>query len=163
MLIELPVKGFPQSIALGVKDLSQRRVQPLPSINDGTSDVPSSFNADFIAIPPQGTAALFVQFTGLSANPVESWHWLFGDDMSTSNVQNPTHVFTQPGQYTVSLTATGLGGVNSVTKIHYITVYPPVVAEFSAIPLTGTAPLTVDFTDLTQGNPTGWTWDFGDV
>jgi len=37
------------------------------------------------------------------------------------------------------------------------------VADFSAAPLTGDAPLSVDFTDLSEGtNLTSWAWDFGD-
>lgn len=35
-------------------------------------------------------------------------------------------------------------------------------ADFSASPLSGTAPLTVQFSDLSAGNPTSWNWDFGD-
>ena len=35
-------------------------------------------------------------------------------------------------------------------------------AAFSADTTTGTAPLTVSFTDNSTGNPTSWNWDFGD-
>ncbi len=35
-------------------------------------------------------------------------------------------------------------------------------AEFSAAPQSGTAPLTVQFTDQSTGNVTAWYWDFGD-
>jgi PKD repeat protein len=35
-------------------------------------------------------------------------------------------------------------------------------ADFSATPRSGTAPLTVNFTDRSTGSPTGWEWDFGD-
>ncbi|HON81316.1 MAG TPA: PKD domain-containing protein [Methanoregulaceae archaeon] len=35
-------------------------------------------------------------------------------------------------------------------------------ADFTASPLSGNAPLTVQFTDLSSGNPAGWTWLFGD-
>ena len=34
-------------------------------------------------------------------------------------------------------------------------------ANFSATPLTGCAPLVVNFTDLSTGNPTVWRWDLG--
>ncbi|MDT8394783.1 MAG: PKD domain-containing protein [Bacteroidales bacterium] len=36
------------------------------------------------------------------------------------------------------------------------------LAEFSATPLSGVAPLNVSFTDLSTNNPTSWQWDFGD-
>jgi hypothetical protein len=36
------------------------------------------------------------------------------------------------------------------------------VAEFAATPLWGRAPLAVAFTDLSLGDVTGWSWDFGD-
>jgi len=35
------------------------------------------------------------------------------------------------------------------------------VAEFSGTPLTGSDPLSVTFTDLSTGSPTGWNWYFG--
>ncbi|MDI6720443.1 MAG: DUF2341 domain-containing protein [Methanomicrobiales archaeon] len=41
------------------------------------------------------------------------------------------------------------------------TAAPPVTA-FTATPLAGLAPLTVQFTDLSIGGPTSWLWTFGD-
>ncbi len=38
----------------------------------------------------------------------------------------------------------------------------PPVTDFSASPLSGPAPLTVNFTDLSTQNPTSWFWSFGD-
>ncbi len=35
-------------------------------------------------------------------------------------------------------------------------------ADFSGDPTSGYAPLTVQFTDLSTGSPTSWSWDFGD-
>ncbi len=35
-------------------------------------------------------------------------------------------------------------------------------ASFSVTPTSGTAPLTVAFTDTSTGNPTSWAWEFGD-
>ncbi|WP_202911352.1 PKD domain-containing protein [Segeticoccus rhizosphaerae] len=37
----------------------------------------------------------------------------------------------------------------------------PPVASFTASPTSGTAPLTVTFTDTSTGSPTSWAWDFG--
>jgi PKD repeat protein len=36
------------------------------------------------------------------------------------------------------------------------------VAAFSGTPTSGSRPLAVDFTDLTNNTPTSWAWDFGD-
>jgi hypothetical protein len=36
------------------------------------------------------------------------------------------------------------------------------VADFTGTPLTGTAPLSVTFTDASTNTPTSWAWDFGD-
>ena len=36
------------------------------------------------------------------------------------------------------------------------------VADFTGTPLTGPAPLNVQFTDTSTGSPTSWSWDFGD-
>jgi PKD repeat protein len=38
----------------------------------------------------------------------------------------------------------------------------PLDAEFSASSTIGTNPITIDFTDLSSGNPTSWSWSFGD-
>jgi PKD repeat protein len=39
---------------------------------------------------------------------------------------------------------------------------PVLTADFLAAPVSGTAPLTVSFTDMTTGNPKYWTYNFGD-
>jgi PKD repeat protein len=46
----------------------------------------------------------------------------------------------------------------------YISVTLPTspTADFSASPTTGSTPLAVSFTDSSSGNPTDWSWDFGD-
>lgn len=51
-----------------------------------------------------------------------------------------------------------LSGNNFMLK----TVRTPLKADFIARPTSGPAPLTVAFSDLSTGNPSGWSWDFGD-
>jgi PKD repeat protein len=59
--------------------------------------------------------------------------------------------------------ATNASGSNTITLANYITASPPsVVADFSGAPTSGQAPLSVNFSDLSSGNPTSWSWDFGD-
>lgn len=115
--------------------------------------------ANFSATPTSGKASLSVAFTDLSTGTNTAWAWTFGDG-GTSTAQNPTHVYSTPGLYTVTLTTTGAGGSNTVTKTDYIHVAP--VADFSGDTLTGPLPLTVNFTDSSSGTNTAWSWSFGD-
>ncbi len=127
----------------------------------GERETASPPAAAFTATPTAGLAPLTVQFTDLSGGRPTSWHWDFGDGTS-STTQNPQHTYTTPGTYTVTLTATNEYGSDTETKTDYITVYGPVTAQFTANVTGGTAPLAVQFTDLSTGGPTSWLWDFGD-
>jgi PKD repeat protein len=73
-------------------------------------------------------------------------------------------VYDAPGTYTVTLTVTNAGGFDSETKSSYITVVDPPttgpIPEFTASPISGTAPLNVAFTDMSTGTVTTWEWDF---
>ncbi|KAF5036268.1 PKD domain protein [anaerobic digester metagenome] len=118
--------------------------------------------AAFSANVTTGTAPLAVQFTDASTNEPTSWSWTFGDG-GTSMLQSPGHTYAAAGTYTVSLTATNAAGSDAETKTGYITVtVPPPVADFSAIPTSGTAPHVVQFTDTSTNGPTSWAWTFGD-
>jgi len=119
--------------------------------------------ADFSAHPRYGTAPLTVQFTDTSLHVPTSWKWDFGDGQGSS-VQNPPHIYTGPGHYTVKLTASNNRGSDTETKQRHIYVMPgPLHADFTARPMSGTAPLTVQFTDTSSGDPTFWIWRFGDT
>jgi len=77
--------------------------------------------ADFSAIPTTGGSPLAVQFTDISAGGPTSWSWSFGDG-GTSTLRSPSHSYTTPGTYTVSLTARNSCGADTETKIGYVTV-----------------------------------------
>ena len=97
---------------------------------------------------------LSVSFTDTSTNTPVSWLWEFGDS-TTSNVQNPTHLYAFTGTYTVRLTVTNADGTNSLQQS--VLVIPP-VAQYGFSP----SGLSVSFTDTSLNNPTNWLWDFGD-
>lgn len=78
--------------------------------------------ADFSADAFSGVESLTVQFTDLSANTPTAWDWDFGDGSAHGNTQNPSHTYSVPGTYTVSLTATNAAGNDTETKVGYITV-----------------------------------------
>jgi PKD repeat protein len=77
--------------------------------------------ADFTADLTSGPVSLTVNFTDQSTGDITSWSWDFGDE-ATSTEQNPSHTYTDPGTYTVSLTVTGPAGSDTNTKADYIKV-----------------------------------------
>lgn len=103
------------------------------------------------------------QTTVGSGGVLTTWLWKFGDG-STSNVQNPTHMYATDSAYTVTLiVTTDKGCIDSVTKT--VTVFPNPVAKFTSPDTTGCWPLCVQFNDLStikSGTIVGWQWDFGD-
>ena len=77
------------------------------------------------------------------------------------------HVYTNAGTYTVNLTATrvcsdGTSRQSTISKQVVVDPESPPVADFSASPTSGVAPLTVTFTDLSSSNVLSWSWQFGD-
>ena len=116
--------------------------------------------AVFTANVTEGNAPLAVRFINQSAGNVTAWLWDFGDG-TTSTEQSPTHLYTAAGAYTVSLNASNAYGYNISTPTT-ITVLEPLVANFTASTTTGPAPLVVQFSDVSAGNPTAWLWSFGD-
>ncbi|MFC1715522.1 cohesin domain-containing protein [Candidatus Poribacteria bacterium] len=77
--------------------------------------------ADFSASrAPDSEGALVVSFTDLSRKDPTSWWWDFGDG-GTSDLQNPTHIYDEPGEYKVSLTIAYPTGAD--TKVNLIRVF----------------------------------------
>ena len=116
--------------------------------------------AAFSSSTNSGITPLTVNFTDTSTNVPTSWAWDFGDG-GTDTVQNPTHVYTTPGSYTVTLTATNSAGSNAVIA-GMNALIPAPVAGFTLTPSSGVFPLPVSFTDTSTNSPTSWAWDFGD-
>ncbi|MDD1703570.1 MAG: DUF2341 domain-containing protein, partial [Methanoregula sp.] len=119
--------------------------------------------AAFSAAATSGDAPLTVQFSDASTGSSTTWAWDFNNDgVTDSTSPNPTYTYSVPGTYSVSLTVSNVAGSNSVTKTDYITATTPSppTAAFSADVVTGTAPLTVSFTDESVGGVTAWAWDF---
>lgn len=104
-----------------------------------------------------------IVFTDESTSSPVSWLWNFGDG-TTSTAQNISHTYTANGNYTVSLKVTNsTGSFWTRTKTNYITIAAAPEVDFSAVPVAGYAPLTIQFTDLSRlGGASEWLWDFGD-
>lgn len=94
-----------------------------------------------------------IQFTDNSSNAT-SWNWSFGDGGS-SNVQNPSHSYSNPGLYTVSLT---INGSLSETKTDYITVLPNRGSPYT---LTDGGNFEVNPADFANEALSGSSWERG--
>lgn len=88
-----------------------------------------------------------------------SYSWDFGDG-NKSTEKSPSHAFAAIGTFTVSLTATGEGGTNSISKTIDVMAIPP-QADFIMDKSTAEVGEPVTFTNLSE-NATSYEWDFGD-
>jgi gliding motility-associated-like protein len=125
-------------------------VYPVPVIQFGPFD--------------KGCSPLCTNFTDSSTmvnGLITKWFWNLGDN-STSSVPHPTHCYTLPGTYDVSLTViSDKGCMNSKTIDELVSVYPTPKADFSASPQPTTIfNPTIFFKDLSNNNPISWQWTF---
>lgn len=113
--------------------------------------------ANFSGTPTSICAGQSVAFTDLSTNAPTGWLWNFGD-ATTSTLQNPSHVYTTAGNYTVTLTATNGNGSDPHTLTNYITVNPIPAITSTKVNSTNCSP--VNGTMTISGTGTGvvnWT------
>ena len=101
--------------------------------------------------------------TGNVTDPIINWFWNFGDG-SSSSTQNPNHIYSVPGTYSVNLTVTTNGGCtnNNSSAPIIVNAYPRPVAAF-AINL---ALLNLPYDILVCTNQStgaiSYNWNFGD-
>ncbi len=122
------------------------------------------------ADPTEGIAPLEVAFMGSASTDdvaITSYSWDFKDG-ATSTEEDPTHTFTTPGTYEVSLTVEDEEGLTDTASITIEVAEPPneaPVASASASPTMGQAPLLVYFTGSSSTDDeaiTSYMWDFKD-
>ncbi len=123
----------------------QKPVISFPTLpSAGCLPYPYTFNADIIA-----------------ADSVISYLWQFGDG-TTSTEKTPSHVYTQQGAYTVTLTITTSTGCTETYALpDAIKVGTKPVASFTAAPLDVCASQPIQFFNTSQ-NVDNWLWLFGD-
>ena len=85
-------------------------------------------NANFTFTPENPTTIDTIQFTDISIDAdgtIVSWSWDFGDGIGTSNEQNPTYQYLNPGTYSLILTVTDDNlATDTITK--EINITPPI-------------------------------------
>jgi PKD repeat protein len=135
-----------------------------PRVTATRTTAAPTLSAGFTAAPVSGQVPLSVQFTDTSSGNPASWAWDFGDG-GTSTLENPSHTYTLPGLFGVRLTVRSGSGSDTEYRNQVVTVTETAQAPdaiFTASSLSGIAPLAVQFTDRSTGNPTSWAWAFGD-
>ncbi len=131
-------------------------------------DIPQ---ANFITTPEQSCPPYFAIFNGNNSNanvvnPTYSWDFngdgIYGDD----SIAKPTHLFDSSGVFSVSLIIESEFGCPDTFSIgNYITIWPvPDAGEYHIPPDEQISLINSDvqFVDTTSGNPTWWSWNFGD-
>jgi gliding motility-associated-like protein len=142
------------------------------TINDGCSP-PVQTTATLIVSPvpvigftPHNAAACIPESVNFAdtANliPGATYLWNFGDGTTSTDI-NPSHVYTNPGQYSVMLTIiTAQGCSNTLSLTNIVTAYALPTADFT-VPqeLSLDEAALIHFNNLSSGSD-AWNWDFGD-
>jgi PKD repeat protein len=123
------------------------------------------------ATPTSGKAPLTVSFGSAGTTDpdgtVAAYDWDFGDGSPHSSSTSPTHRYDTVGTFTARLTVTDdlYATASITTTITTLTNVAP-LAHASGTPISGTAPLTVNFSSAGSTDPDGtvvfYVWNFGD-
>lgn len=95
-----------------------------------------------------------VAFTNTSTDNFNCYYWEFGDG-GTSTFENPTHIYTGGGSFTVCLFVSNPYGSDSSCVEVLLPLAPEALWSSAGDPV-------VTFTDLSANTPTSWSWNFGD-
>jgi PKD repeat protein/C1A family cysteine protease len=116
-----------------------------------------------------GDAPLTVRLDGSSStspvgNAITGYFWTFGDGASASAAL-VDHTYQSPGQYAATLTVTDSQNNTGTKSVSIVVSNPPPTVSFTANPVSGNLPLTVNF-DATACNDSNgiasYAWSFGD-
>lgn len=130
---------------------------------DGTNGITKTafitvYPSPVASFTPSTTSACVpseIHFTDRSTSSegtITNWLWNFGDG-ETSTEQNPSHIYTTPGFYTVSLRVTSSTGCEAAsTRVRLIRIVSGVEANFTATtPETCNPPYVVNFLNQSSG------------
>ena len=125
-----------------------------------TGTTPPNCQAAYTAFP-DSTNPLTIHFMDQTVGNPTSWLWSFGDN-TTSTLANPTHTYAQSGIYVVTLSVYCSNTQSSFTDTIFISGGPSgCQAAFTSYP-DSTNPSLIYFYNQSTGNPTSYSWDFGD-
>jgi PKD repeat protein len=111
-----------------VENENQEASDYWPALTFAVVTVTDPLLSNFTANITAGITPLTVQFTDSSIGDPSAWSWSFGDGV-TSTEQHPTHTYTVPGNYTVTLSINS--GADTCTKLNHIKVTPVLFGDAS--------------------------------
>ncbi|MGM0651011.1 MAG: M14 family zinc carboxypeptidase, partial [Bacteroidota bacterium] len=170
-----PVGNYHRPIYEGTWDVTfskpgyQSQTHSVSVVNDDSTRLDVQLVPDNVGVPDftADQTSIFegetVNFTDQSTGTVTAYNWtLDGATPNSSTDANPSAEYSTAGTYDVNLEITSEGCNVSELKSNYITVQEavPPVADFEASATTVNVGSTVDFTDLSSGNPSSWDWVF---
>lgn len=123
--------------------------------------MPATSGATFVFSPSTPGPGQTVQFADTTPGSPSSWRWDFGDG-GASSVKNPSHVFTRPGTFNVTLIASDNAGSKQGSQPITVATMSVLSASFTYAPAFPTTGQAIQFTDTSAGSPTSWQWSFGD-
>ncbi|WP_370089268.1 PKD domain-containing protein [Ekhidna sp.] len=111
----------------------------------------------------QYVAVDFIDGSSASVGTIVLWAWDF-DDGSSSNVRNPSHVYSEAGDYDVRLTVVDSNG-DVDEFVATVTVEPVATVDFDITSADNCLLTNQTFTStssISSGSVTGYEWDYGD-
>ncbi|MEM6631016.1 MAG: PKD domain-containing protein [Bacteroidota bacterium] len=147
----------------GSNDVSLRVITPDGCLRDttisnfiGIGDVQADFDVGSTVV----CASDSVTFTNTSSGGLNNVSWDFGDGTTSTEV-NPVHVYADPGNYTVRMSASNPEGCGDDVERTVRVVAPP-TADFAVdTPSVCEAPVPITFSNLSS-NANNFLWEFGD-
>ncbi len=109
------------------------------------------------------SAMNFTDLSAVASGTINSWSYDFGDGSAPSLLQNPSHVYTSTGVFSVTLAVVSDQGCTASLSKN-VTVKDLPQPAFSNIPAcAGTSSAFTDNSTIANGAITAWEWTFGDV
>ncbi len=78
----------------------------------------------------QSNNVLFTDLSSVVGDTLNFWHWDFGDS-TTDTIASPNHIYTQPGNYTVTLIAYSPSSCASAPSQQVVTILQSPIASFN--------------------------------
>lgn len=107
----------------------------------------------------QGSPVTFNDNSSVNQGNINQWIWDFGDGSVNSYLQNPSHIYSNAGNYVVTLTVTTNQGCTGVTSQTATVNSLPVLSFNVANSCFGVQSIFNNTSSIPTGTITNWMWD----